>query len=883
MHWFATIGRRLRALLRRDVVESEMSEELRLHFDMAVADGIRRGSRPAEARARARRLFGGMERVKEEYRDARGVRPLEELVQDARFALRTLRRAPLFASVVVLTLTLGIGANTAIFSVVRAVLLRALPYEDVGSVAMVWETDRDSGTDSENASVPDYFDFVQRARAFRSLAAFAPWPRNYTTGDGSTERVETAIVTRNFLATLGTAPMLGRDFTPAEDERGGPRVAIVSERFWRTRLGGEPEALGRTLRIDDSSFVVVGVMPGAVQFPSTETDVWLPAQLTPFWRPRSNHVIGVIGRLRSGVTLASAQAEMTGLAADIERQHPESNRARGVRLEALEDALLGPVRPALVVLMAAVGLVLLIACVNVANLLLARLASRQREVAVRAALGATGGRLTQQFIVESLLLTLAAAVAALLVAPLALRALVAIAPATLPRLDQIRLDWVVLASTLAVAVAVALAFGILPALARRRLALGEALRSGGTRGGGSGVVHHRLRGALVTAEVALAIVLVIGAGLLIQSFWRLRHVDPGWRSDNLLRVSFQLPTTRYPQDYSVFPTGWTRIIDFERELTTRAMAIPGVRGAAIAANDPLAAGFTNSFIIEGRESEAARGQAELATRPVSASYFRTVGVPLLAGRGFDASDHAAAPPVLIINDAAAKKYFPEGSALGHRLRFWGTWRTIIGVVGNERFAGLAKEPPPAMYPPITQAPMATASLLVRTAGDPSSAVAEVKKVFASLDRGVAPYGITTMADALDASVAQQRFLMLLLVTFAAVALMLALIGIYGVVSFGVTQRRHEIGVRLALGATGGDVVRYVLRDGARLAVIGSIIGAVGALAGTRLLASQLYDVRPADPLTFAAAVLVIVAAALIGSWIPARRASRVAPVTALRD
>ena len=875
-------SRRLRALFRRDVLEVEMSEELRLHFEMAVADGVRRGLSSEQAIAETHRYFGGMEQVKEIYRDARGVRVIEELVRDLRYGVRALWRSPGFSIIVLLTLTLGIGANSAIFSVVRGVLLRALPYADPQRLAMVWETDRDSGTESEPASIPDYFDYLSRTRSFPSLAGFTVQPLNYVPAEGAPERLSAALVTGNFFPSLGISTAMGRGFTSAEDRPGGARAVVISDRFWRTRLGGAGDVLGRTLHLDDVSYEIVGVVPRTMQFPSADVDLWVPMQLTPESGPRSNHGVSLVGRLRAGVSLATAQQEMTSIAAQLEREYPRDNKARGVRLEPLEETLFGPVRSALRILLGAVALVLLVACVNVANLMLARLTARGREVALRSALGASGLRLTRQFVVESLILTLAASALALVLAPLTLRALLAIAPTSLPRLNEVRLDGAVLAATLGIAIAVALVFGMLPAITARGwgISLNDHLR-GGQRVGAS-PRQQRIRGALVMSEMALALVLLVGAALLMQSFWRLRRVDPGWTPTNVLRVQFQLPRTRYPQSYADYPGSWTRIIDFERELVTRTAALPGVRSVAIASNDPLDAGFTNSFVIEGREGEARNGQAELATRPVSASYFKTLGVPLLQGRVFQSSDDENAAPVLLINEAAAHKYFPTESPIGHRLRFWGTWRAIVGVVGNERFAGLAAEAPPAMYPPITQAPIAAASLLVRTERDPRQLVGSLREVFRQLDGEVAPYGIATMETVIDGSIAQRRFTMQLLCGFAALALGLALIGVYGVVSYGVARRTHEMGVRMALGATRRDVVRHVLRDGSRLALFGALIGTLGALAATRLLSSQLYGVKAFDPLTFALAAATIVTVALIGSYVPARRASRLAPVAALQ-
>ncbi|MEP6692706.1 MAG: ABC transporter permease [Gemmatimonadaceae bacterium] len=882
MTWTSIAVRRLRALLRRSRVEAEMAEELRLHLEMEAAHRERAGLAPDEARRAAVHAFGGVEHAKEAYRDARGVWAVEQVVQDIRYGLRSLRAAPAFTAAVIITLALGIGASTAIFSVVHGVLLRALPYADPERIVVLWENDRDSHTEREPASVPDYFDYAARARSFSALAAFAEVPLNRTSADAEPERLAGARVTANLLAALGATPRIGRGFLAAEDAPGGPRVAIVSDRYWRTHLGGTTSVLGSSLLLDDSASTIVGVLPPEVRFPTEQTDVWVPMQLSPTSAPRSRHFLTLVGRLRANVSVTAANSEAASIGKALESEYTSDNAARGASVESLTDVLVGGVRRTLVLLLGAVALVLLIACANAASLLLARLAARAREVAVRAALGATRRRLAQQFFVESLLLTLGASTIGVALAAVGLRGLLAFAPATLPRRAEIALSAPVLAASIAVSVLVALAFGLLPALGGGAMP-GDALQSTGSRGGTASREHRRFRGWLVVAEVALSLVLAVSAGLLVRSFERARGVDPGFTARRVLEIHYQLPPSRYFQSFSNYPGGWSKILGFQRDLVARAGALPGVQSAALAYNDPLTAGFANSFRIEGREAEAERGQAELATRPVSASYFATVGIPILRGRGFTERDDASAPLVVVINAAAATRYFANDDPLGKRIRFWGQFREIVGVVGNERFGGLVAVAPPAVYPVVSQAPMTIATLLVRTQGDPRASLAAVRRELRALDPNVAPFDVQTIDEALATSTAPQRFSATLLGSFAGVALVLALVGIYGVVAYSVAQRTREIGIRVALGATRSDVVREVLAQGLRLALAGCAIGLLGALAAGRLLASQLFAVSPWDPATFGLAITAIFAIAIVGSYVPARRAAGVQALEALRQ
>ena len=805
----------------------------------------------------------------------------DALRQDLRYAVRSLRAAPVFAIAVIATLAIGIGGNTAIFSVVHGVLLRALPFARADRVAMIWETDRNSGTDQEPGSVPDFFDYAQRSRSFSAIAGWTGLNRTWT--DGDPVRLSVAAISADAPAVLGIRPALGRGFTSAEDTPGGGSVVMVSNDFWHARLGGNPGVIGQRIRLDDSVYTIVGVLPPDVSFPDEHTDVWMPLQLAPTSAPRSRHWITMIGRLRDGVTLASAQREMTGIASQLEAEYTRDNVGRGVRLQALPDALLGSVRQGLVLLLAAVTLVLLIACANAASLLLARLAARSREIAVRTALGASRLRLIRQFLVESALLTGAACVIGLGLAAAGLRLLVRAIPASVPRRDDIAIDGAVLFWTCTVSLVVATAFGLLPAF-QRASGSEETLKGTQSRGGTATRRHQRFRAALVTAEIALALMLVITAGLVVQTFRNVRAVNPGFRADHLAQLSYQLPTARYPQQFTAkYPLDWTAVLNFQRELLAAARAVPGVHAAALATNDPLTIGFTNSFAIEGRDPSTMPDQAELATRPVSAGYFETVGVPVLRGRDFTEHDDAGSLPVLVINEAAANRYFANQDPIGKRMRFWGSWHQIIGVVGNEHFAGLTAAAPPAMYPVMAQTPQGAATLLVRTQADPATMLPLLRAAFHTVDRRLAAYDVRTIGDVIANETAPQRFSATLFGAFALVALLLAFVGIYGVVAYSVTQRTREIGIRMALGATSGDVTRQVTGQGARLALIGSVIGVLGSVAAGRLLARQLFGVQAWDLPTYAAGVIAIVGIALVAAYGPARRAAGVAPMTALRS
>jgi putative ABC transport system permease protein len=820
------------------------------------------------------------------------------LSQDLRYAVRLLAANPTFSIVALLTLALGIGANTAIFSVIDTVLLRPAPVRDIARLAVIWETDRNTSTTREPASLPDFLDYKQRSQRVTQLAAFMGSEVNYTPDRGEPARLQALEITADLLPMLGVSPIAGRGVSTEEATAGGPRVVLLSDGFWTRAFGRDPSVIGRTVRIDDQPFTVIGIMQRGADFgiyqilsaadysrafadrgARAAVDIWLPFQYTPQALPRSTHPIFMLGRL-AGST-GAAQEELASIAADLERAYPE-NRARGVFVEPLSSVVFGPVRPALLVLLSAVGLVLLVACANVGNLLLVRGNARKREVAVRSALGASAWRLTRQFAAEGLLLAMAAAVAGAGLAVVGVRVLVALAPADIPRIADTAVDLRVLTVTLLVAIGAGVAFGMVPALQARRVDLQGTLKGDGGHGASAGGERARLRSVLVVAECALAVMLVIGATLLIKSFWHIRQVDAGFRSDGILKAEYQLPSSRYPVDFRRFPD-FKEMHAFTHGLVQKVERLPGVEAVAIAGNHPLDPGFTNSFRIIGREAEAA-SQPEISVRRVTSGYFRTMNVPLVRGRLLADSDTTTAPPVVLINEEAAERFFAKDDPLGKQISFWGARRTIVGVIGNERFHGLSEAAPIAVYAPLDQAPSANGAgaLLVRTIGDPSALAGAVRSAIREQDAALAVFGLEPFTDTVSRSIAERRFTMLVLGALASVALTLAAIGVHGVLSYSVTERTREIGIRLALGAHPSGVLRLVVTEGLTLAIAGAGLGLAAAFLLTRSMGTLLYGVTPTDPSTFTLVAAGLIVVALAASYFPARRATRVDPVHALR-
>jgi len=808
-----------------------------------------------------------------------------------------LARHPGFAAAVVVTLALGIGATTAIFSVVDAVLLRPVPFREPDRLLMIWETDRASDTTHEPSSLPDYLDFQQRSRRVSELAAFTAGETNLTPDGGEPSRVATLFVTERFFPMLGVAPTIGRAFSAEEDRPGGGSAVLISEQLWDRLFLRDPEILGRSLRLNDRPRTIVGVLPATAEFGilqilraadysrgfadrdvRTSVDVFAPLQGDPKRLPRETHPLLVLGRLAPGANVESAQEELSAIAADLERTYPE-NEARGVFLEPLRDVILGPIEPALFVLLGAVGLVLLIACVNVANLLLTRGTTRLREIAIRAALGAGIGRLARQFLVENIVLTLTAAALGVWLASGTLRLLLLMAPPDIPRLAAVTIDQRVLMVALAISLAVGFAFGLVPLLQARRADLQSALNAEEARGMTSARERGLARSILVVGEIALAVVLVIGAGLLIKSFWRLQQVNPGFDADNVVKAEFQLPPTRYP-DARTSRTS-QEIHRFNAALLARVGALPGIESVAIAANHPLDVGFASSFSVVGREAES-RDWPEIPIRPVSPGYFRTLRVPLVRGRPIAESDDTLAPRVVLMNEEAVRRFFPRQDPIGHQIRFWGMPSTIVGVVGNEKFHGLTEPTPIAVYVPLAQAPSSAEALIVRTAGDPLAIISSLRAAVREIDPALPVFGAEPLTQTLSRSVGEQRFMMLLLGIFASLALTLSAIGVHGVLSYTVAQRTREIGIRVALGAAPERVTRLVLGQGAALTAIGLAVGLGLALLFARSLAELLFGVTATDPMTFAVVLIVLGAVATLATWLPARRAAHVDPLVALR-
>jgi predicted permease len=804
------------------------------------------------------------------------------LLQDWRYGWRMLARNPGFSAVAVLTLALGIGANTAIFSVVNAILVRPLPYRNPEQLVWVWE----KSPQGRQAGVAPatFLDWREQSRLFEQLAAY-DFEGFSLTGVAEPESVVGAWASANFFLLLGVEAALGRTFSPSEDRPGGERVVVLSHSLWQRRFGADPEIIGRRLTLNGESFTVVGVLPRQFWFMLGTVELWVPLVLnTPQLHDRAARSFDVIARPKPGVTLEQAQAEMETIARRIAQAYPQTNDGWGVTINSVEENFLRFFRPALFLLLGAVSLVLLIACANVANLLLARAVARQKEIAIRAALGASRLRLIRQLLTESVMLSGLGGAAGLLLAHWSLRLVIAFMPGELDRrtpggLEMIGFDARVLGFTLGVSLLTGLIFGLAPAFQSSRPDLNETLKEGGGTSSG-GFRPQRLRHLLVIAEIALALVLLIGAGLMLKSFARMQQADLGFQPERLLRMG--LPLNRFRPDQQPQKAA------FLDEVLRRIAALPGAQAAAVA-NDlippPWATG--SPFTIEGRPA-ASPSEAPLAVnRAVSPGYFRALEIPLRAGRDFTERDTAEAPGLVIISQNLAERFWPGEDPLGKRLRLGGPqadgpWLTIAGVAGDVRHP-LSPAPKPVIYRPLLQTSPAWVQVFARTAPDPASLIAAARKEIwaASSDQPIS--GVGTMEQMLAEYVAEPRFIMTLLSLFAGLALALAAVGIYGVMSYAVSQRTRELGIRLALGAQAGDIFRLVVGQGLALALIGVGIGLAAAFALTRLLTGFLVDVRATDPATFAVIALLLTVVAGLACYLPARRATKVDPMTALRS
>ncbi|MBD0372907.1 MAG: ABC transporter permease [Pyrinomonadaceae bacterium] len=869
--------------------EEELDEELRSHMEMAVRDRLERGETLEEAEAAVRREFGNLGLVKEVTREMWGWVWLEQLLQDIKYGMRSLRRAPGFTIVAVVTLALGIGANTAIFSVVNAVLLRPLPYAESDQLITPMG-EKNSSSARTVVSYPDYLDWREQTQTLEYVAAYRQSSLLLRRGDTEPEPLYGENVSADLFPLLRVQPVLGRAFTRAEDQPKSEPVILISYSVWQRRFNSDPNIIGQQLQRGGAGAgpTIIGVLPEGFSFPvqAGRTDFLRPiAPALGEWADRRGaYSLRVIARLKPGVTAQQAESEMHTIGERLEQQYPDEGFRLGARFVSLYEDVVGQVRTSLLVLLGAVCLVLLIACANVANLLLARATARHREVAIRTALGASHGRVMRQLFTESLLLSLTGGALGMLLAVWGVDLLVAHTTLNIPRLRDVHLDARVLAFTFAISALTGILFGLAPTLQAMRVDLQEALKEG-ARSVTDGAGRSRVRGLLVVLEVALSLMLLIGAGLLIKSFVRLRGVNPGFDPEHVLTTDLSLSKVKYPE-----PEQQQQLF---AQLIERLRSVPGVESAAVIY--PLPFGGTtsgNSFIIEGRPEPLPSEKPAANYRAISPDYFRLLRIQLLRGRSFTEQDSAKAPPVLIINETFARRFFPGQDPLGQRIaieRARGNkavqdMREIVGVVSDVRHEGLDEAAGPEFYVPYMQAPESYMNVVVRTndAVNQAGMIASIRETIKASDREQYIPNIQPVTELIAESVADRRFNALLTGLFAAVALLLASVGIYGVMAYTVAQRTHEIGVRMALGARPVDILRLVLRQGLRLILFGVALGIVAALLLTRMLVGLLYGVPPTDPATFATVASLLILVALMACYVPARRATKVDPLIALR-
>ncbi|MFY9611385.1 MAG: ABC transporter permease [Blastocatellia bacterium] len=890
--WEDEIRWQLAGLRLEPAREAEIVEELAQHLDDRYRELLGAGASPdlasravlaelSESQLLAQEMRRAEERI---YREpielgARRKNMISDLQQDLRYGLRTLRRNPGFTFVAASVLALGIGANSAIFSVVSAVLLRPLPYHNPDRLVMIWESEK-SGAPTLS-SPASFLDWREQSRSFTHLAAVRSWDGNLA-GVDAPERIQGALATADLFDVLGVQPFLGRTFSSNEDQEGRPRVVVLGYGLWQRRFGGDPGVIGRIVKINSIDRSVIGVMPSDFKLPllgvgnvTVQSEMWTPWVMDANYRTRRDlGQLRVVARLAPEATPKEAQAELSLITA---RQQTESSPSFGVQVVPLHRNLVSEARPALLVLLGAVACVLLIACANVANLLLARAAARTKEVAIRAALGADRGRVFRQLLTESLLFSMIGGAMGLVFALWVTRMLVALSPENLPRADEIGIDWRVLGFTVVVSLVTGIAFGLAPAWQMSKTDVCEALKEGGQSStqtfGWRGV-----RSMLVVAELALAVVLLVGAGLMIKSLWRLSRVDAGFSAENVLTMRVSLPGVRYGEDVE-------RSAFFDQVLQ-HVESLPGVEAAGVASAIPLT-GWQNTapFLIEGRQEMTEAEESHVA----SPDYFRAMGIDLVAGRGFNDMDRAQSAKVAIVSQGLARRYWTDEDPIGKRIRLGGDpqepWRTIVGIVGDIKQTGLDGEATREYYIPYKQDTWGMTydlTVVMRTASEPLSLVGAAQEQVRAIDGELPVHHIHTLAQLRAQSSAPRRFLMLLLTSFGGVALLLAAVGIYGVISYGVSRRTHEIGIRLALGAQVTDVLKLVFRQGLTLILIGIGTGLAGAWALTRVMSSLLFDVTATDPATFVAISVLLAAVATLACYVPARRATKVDPMVALR-
>jgi predicted permease len=869
---------RLRALLTRTRRDRALDNELAFHLEMETARLVADGVEPAEAHRRAVRDFGGVARYRDEARDARGISFVEDFITDFRVAVRGFRRTPGFAAITVLTLAVGIGATTAIFGTVHGVLLAPLPYDDPERIVVLWQNDLKAGEERQQSSPANFLDWRARNRSLEHVAAAEPFSFDYVGNDGP-ERFRASLVTEGFFDIFGLTPVVGRTFTAADYVTGAAPVVVLGEKLWRTRFGGDSSIIGRALVLDSVARTVVGIIPASFDLPHGES-VWAPKAFREDERGlRAGSWYEVVGRIHAGTSIDAARTDMARVAADLAKEYPATNASIRVSVEPIGDALLGRVRGSLALLFGAVGFVLAIVCANVATLLIARTLQRERELAIRSAVGAGRERLVRQLFSESLVLAIAGGVLGVILAVAGVGAIRAIAPIDLPRVEEIKLSPAVLTFSLLVTMITALASG-LASVAGQRHRAGFQLMSTGHRASATRRAR-RLRTLLVVTETALALVLMIGAGLLIRSFSTLLGVDRGFDSRNVLVTTVQT--------WGYYPTTALRAA-YVLEATSRLRNLPGVRAVGTTSSLPLSApiGLSQAqIVVEGQPAVATQEIPRIHVAAVNPAYFDVLRIPLRRGRLFLDTDNAGAAPVVIVNEAFARRYWPMGSALGKRVSFGfqsrAVVREIVGVVGDVRHRGLEADPAPTVYAPHPQAASGATHVVLRSDGPVESLQPSVKHALFELNAAMPLSDMRTLSSIVDASVRERRFHLALLTSFAVVAVGLAALGLYGVISHATAERTREIGVRVAVGATSAEVLTMIVRQGATIAGLGIVIGALAAVGLTRLLGGMLFGVTPLDPLTFAAGILLLFATAVAASYWPGRRAAKIDPTVVLRE
>jgi putative ABC transport system permease protein len=870
------LKRRWHALTRKDKMDQELDEEMRFHLERLIEQNIKSGMTPEDARYAALKSFGGVDQSKEECRSARGVGLLENIFRDISFSIRVLLRSYAFTIVVVLTLALGIGANTVIFSFANGILLRALPYPQPDRLAVLDEFSRKRDMTSMAVSYPNFLDWRAQNKSFEDIGVFFGGSRFNLSGAGEAVEIRGAFVSAGLFEILRVPPLLGRTITPNEDRPNENMVVILGHDLWQRNFGGDPKIIGQKIMINSRARTVIGVMPRGFRFPEV-AEMWVPLALTTETFTRTDHGLGSIARLRDGVTLAEAQAEMHTIAAHIEQLNPVTNEGLDVKVMSLRDNLSGDYRQALLILLGVVGCVLLVACVNVANLMLARATARQKEFALRAALGAGRWRIIRQLLIESLLLAFVGGALGLAFSVWAMHLLLTAIPVQLPSWMNFSIDLRVLGFTIAITLLTGLIFGAAPALQTSRVDLNDTLKEGGR---GTVGARGRSRNLLVVTEIALSLVLLVGAGLMIRSFLRLRQVNIGVNAKNVLTATMSLPSAKYKEREQrvAFFTQWLE----------RVRAIPGVESAGATGTLPLSGNnWGRSLTVEGFPVLSV-GQAPVIQHTVvTPGYFRTMEIPLLAGRDFTDADTKGSMPVTIIDERLAREYWPHESAVGKRVRFGPPednepWHTIVGVVGTVRHQRVQEDTRKSVYLPYLQFGLGGLTIVARTSSDPHEIIGPIRRSVAEIDSDLPLSEVTTMEEVVAESIWQPRLYAMLFAVFAGGALVLALIGIYGVMAFLVQTRTHEIGVRMALGATARDVFKLIVGRGMKLTAIGVTIGIAGAIGLTRLMHSLLFNTSATDPITFVLIAALLSLAAFLACYIPARRATKVDPLVALR-